>query len=190
MTLRQLIFAVVGTLSLFLVIVAGMSASEAWTKRGAATAVNRSNQITDVLLAATRDLIEERDLASILLQAPDMSDASTRAALVETRGAADSALLGALEQVRSSLAFAERDERIAAIQDKHEKIAALRVEIDKELSRAGSGAASGAFFSVRHAWRRIGSGRCRSLSSKAKPCGWPPPARSTRPTRRPRATPR
>jgi methyl-accepting chemotaxis protein len=149
MTLRQLIFAVVGTLSAFLVIVAGVSASDAWRNRSAATAVDRSNQITDVLLAATRDLIEERDLASILLQAPDMSDASTRAVLVKTRRAADSALLGALEQVRSSLAFAERDGLIAAIQDKHEKIAALRVEIDKELSRAGSGTASGAFFSVR-----------------------------------------
>jgi methyl-accepting chemotaxis protein len=149
MTLRQLIFAVVGTLSLFLVIVAGMSASDAWQNRWAAKAVDRSNQMTDRLLQATRHLIEERDLASIFLQAGDAFDTGATSTLIEARRLGDSALLGALEHLHGATAFAERDELTAAVRDKHKNIAALRIDIDRELSRSGDGAGSATFFAVR-----------------------------------------
>ncbi len=149
MTLRRLIFAVVGSLSLFLGIVASMTANDAWEQRSAAHAVSRSNQVTDELLVATRHLIEERDLASVFLQASGAFDGGAKSSLVENRRLADEALLEGLEHLRVSLPFPEVEELASAVQDKHRRIVELRAEIDKELSRAGEGAVGDAFFAVR-----------------------------------------
>ena len=60
-SLRNLLFGVVGTLSVLLLIVAAMIATDAWRQRAVADHVVENNATTDLLLQSGRYLLEERE---------------------------------------------------------------------------------------------------------------------------------
>lgn len=91
MTLRNLLFGVLGPLGLLLAVVAGLSANDAWRDRATATAVAGSNADTDLLLVASHYLIEERDSAYVALVSPDAAVGATTG-LAAARQKADAAL--------------------------------------------------------------------------------------------------
>ncbi len=83
LSLRTLLFGVIGTLSLLLLAVAGMSAFESWQELETASDVADENAVADSLLESGRYLIEERDLTVTALQASDAGATLERTDLAE-----------------------------------------------------------------------------------------------------------
>ena len=94
LTLKQLLFAVVGALSALLLFVAGMSASEALDNRDVALEVAESVSDTEMLLDSAMLLVEERDLVRVALTAPGAIHAEDIAAMQEEPGRVREGLCG------------------------------------------------------------------------------------------------
>ena len=109
LSLRNLLFGVIGTLSLLLLTVAGMMAFDAWQDRETANDVVADNAITDKLLESGRYLIAERDTAAAALQTIDSSAGFSASGLAEIRNKADTAWKTALDGLRAEHEFAGKD---------------------------------------------------------------------------------
>lgn len=99
LSLRKLLFFVVGTLSILVMVLSGMSAFDAWDQRAIAEEVVEDNELTDSLLTAGRLLIEERDITATVLQT--IEKGATGRNLSESRGRADDILRKAIRALRS-----------------------------------------------------------------------------------------
>ncbi len=98
-TLRNLLFGVVGTLSVLLLIVATMTASDAWRQRAVADHVVENNATTDLLLQSGRYLLEERDGVSAALALANAASPQALAAIGEIRAKAVQALQEAMREM-------------------------------------------------------------------------------------------
>ena len=136
LSLRNLLFGVIGTLSLLLLTVAGMSAFESWQELETASDVVDDNSVTDSLLESGRYLIEERDITVTALQASDAGTTLWRADLAESRTNVDQSVKNALAQVSGQHEFAEKDRHLDQVEGAYSRITQLRSEVDASLSRA------------------------------------------------------
>ncbi len=135
MTIRNLLFSIVGILSVLLVIVTTVSATRAFIERETARQVIALNGVGDLLLASGRHLIEERDNAVMALQADSGAVASNRDEALEQRGHALALLEEALDKLqtrRQSPAVQRlRDDVVAENKTVHR----LRELVDANLAR-------------------------------------------------------
>ncbi len=136
MSLRNLLFAVIGALSLLLVVVAGKSALDAWKGNEIASEVVTDNALTDLLLKSGHFLIEERDRTAAALHTLDGASARGKAGLSELRSKADAALKQALGGIRAEHAFAGKEQLIGEVETALREARQLRSTVDSTLSAA------------------------------------------------------
>ncbi|MCK5623063.1 MAG: HAMP domain-containing protein, partial [Alphaproteobacteria bacterium] len=138
MTLRNLLFGVLATLSLLLVGIAGMSANEAWRQLKIAEEVEDSNRDADMLLRASAHLIGERDLIRVALAAPG-SVSRDRLDVIRDRRAETGRLVEkALDFIAEERVFEGRERAIAETAESFEQLAGLRRQADNIIASGES----------------------------------------------------
>jgi methyl-accepting chemotaxis protein len=135
MSIRNLLFCVVGVLGLLLVGVTGFFAKDAYDNRAAAQHVIEINRVSDFLLTGGRHFIEERDRVVIALQAPRPATAQDLEELRALRGKADAlfdralTMLGSEKHAHASRTLSQTVETLrAALGD-------LRQRADVDMAR-------------------------------------------------------
>ena len=68
MSLRNILFSVIGALTLMLLAVAAMTAAEAWHDKGIADDVVASGELNERLLSGAMHLVKERDATYLALR--------------------------------------------------------------------------------------------------------------------------
>lgn len=102
LSVRAILFAVVGALGILAVLLAGTIAYDMSERRNVAEISKEYNEIGDMLLAAAGGWALERGLSMTAFNADAPVDAETRARIRERRVAADSELAAALERISAS----------------------------------------------------------------------------------------
>ncbi len=135
MTIRNLLFGIVGVLGLLLVAVTGFAAREAQQDRGAARHATEINRIGDLLLTSSRYLIEERDRVVIALRASRPATSETHQDLQRIREKADGAIVQALDAMRQKKRGRAHRDGIAAVETLMTTVRDLRGRADEEMLR-------------------------------------------------------
>ena len=137
MTLKQLLFTVVGALSVLLLFVAGMSAKEAMDQRAIALEVAETVADTEVLLDSTMLLVEERDIVGAALTAPGAVHPDDIAKMRENRAETHRGFMASLEHIREEGSFANKAQLIGAFEQAHNEVMELRRQADAVMAKGG-----------------------------------------------------
>ncbi len=137
MTLKQLLFAVVGALSVLLLFVAGMSASEALDQRNVALEVAETVADTGMMLDSAMLLIEERDIVGVALTAPGAIHTDDITAMKKNRAESVLGFAESLEHIREESQFAGKAQIIATFEEAHREVANLRRQADEVMGKNG-----------------------------------------------------
>jgi methyl-accepting chemotaxis protein len=134
MTIRNLLFSIVGALGLLLVFVTGIAAVEAYRERGAAQHVIEINRIGDLLLTSSRNLIEERDRVAIALRTSRPATATFLEELHRIRENAGGAMKQALDAARRNKRGNGNRDMVVAVETLTTKIRDLRQRTDADMA--------------------------------------------------------
>lgn len=134
MTIRFLLFGVVGILGGLLVIVAGMSAKDALNAWNIAEEVAEVNADSDSFLEVREHLVLERDVIRLSLISEDAVPARVRDEVVKHRGKVDSALEEGIEHVREERRFGRKEQLLAEVEKAHGEVALLRRQADAAIA--------------------------------------------------------
>jgi methyl-accepting chemotaxis protein len=137
LTLKQLLFTVVGALSALLLLLAGMSAREALDKRNIALAVAETVADTEVLLDSTMLLVGERDFVAVALTAPGAVNPEDIAAMKEKWIELERDFAASLEHIREEGAFTDKARLVGAFEDAHRQVIELRQQAAKVIAKGG-----------------------------------------------------
>jgi methyl-accepting chemotaxis protein len=100
-SLRIILGAIVGVLTLLLGAVGTYNTMQAWSDRQVARAVAEANETSDLLLLAAGHLAAERGFTNTALSTPAAVAADARAAIMQRREQADRAIEAALARLRA-----------------------------------------------------------------------------------------
>lgn len=116
-----------------LLVLAGMNMLSTWDSMRSAQAMRTNNEIGDLFLASAGSLASERGTANTAFANPASAGPDTIARILEHRQRADAALDAALERLRNSPEFRDKDSLISKVQTDRDTLTALRREIDGQL---------------------------------------------------------
>ncbi|MEQ8815984.1 MAG: methyl-accepting chemotaxis protein [Thalassobaculum sp.] len=134
-TIRAGLMAVMGLLSMSVVLLAGMASLQSWKELQQSGRIVDGNRIADLLQTASGDWAAERDATAQALDGWNAPDDATRAAIDERRSAADAAMARALSQVSAVPGASGRGEKVEALQAAHLALRDLRAKVDEDLGK-------------------------------------------------------
>ena len=137
MSLRNLLFSVVGVLALLLVVAVGLSAAEAWSVRSATASAAEAASDLENVFDGTIGVIRERDIVFLALTAPDDSAPVTVSDLRDLRIETDAAFERGLEHIQAEMDFLEKRDLLAAAEGALETMVTLRKNVDSHLAKGG-----------------------------------------------------
>lgn len=137
MSLRKLLFLVLGMLGALLALAAGLAAGNAWQDRHTAQKVAGINASTDELLRGVLTLIEERDAAYFALVHSEPGDNQEMAAVTALRTEAEQHTAAFMAALNGMPAFEGRNRLLASLQQDAAKLDDYRQRIDAAFSRSG-----------------------------------------------------
>ena len=137
MSLRIILFTVIGALAIMLLVIAGLSARHAWQQNRIADEVVSSSRVAALLLEGARRVLAERDNAYIAHRTDDKAAASK---VLSHRGAVDAAINAAFKALtETDLIGADHGGLLDRAQDAHESLAASRVTLEVGAKAADTG---------------------------------------------------
>lgn len=136
MSIRVLLFSVVGMLAATAGVTSGLLAYDAWLRHAAARAVAQAGPVGHLLLVAAGHWAVERGVTNTALAAPSAAPAETRGMIAERREQGDAALAAARERLAAVADFPGRASALAAVETAHAAVQELRRRADQALAVA------------------------------------------------------
>ena len=130
---------IISALALGGVLSVGFAAYDALGRRQDAEAFLKINQISQSLLRSGGQWAVERGLTNSPLKSPDVLPAERRALIVKTRAVADQAFREAAQRLRTVPAMKAAEKQIAEAESAFQAFEALRIKVDENLAKPGSG---------------------------------------------------
>ncbi|HEY7687295.1 MAG TPA: methyl-accepting chemotaxis protein [Dongiaceae bacterium] len=165
-SIRFLLLAAVGFLSLLLLTALGLQAASAWVSYRTAAQYAVLNEATNLYITGLQELAKERLLTNNALQSDATATTETLNAIAAARGRSDTLLGESLAQIAALQANELHESQFKAARENIGKLPALRAEVDKALTtvhaqrdkallREYSGRATTIIDSSVNAWRRV-----------------------------------
>ena len=142
LSIRTLLFFIVAAFMAALLYVASTNLLSAWDTMRSARIMQENVEIGDLLLSSAGSLATERGITNTALSAASATEQATTARIAELRGNTDKALDSALEHLGSA-EFSGRDRLIQSVRQNRDALAALRRDIDRQLTLASEARDSG-----------------------------------------------
>ena len=137
-SVKGTLLAVVATLALMVIALAGVSAWSAWHKSNEISRILGSNETGALLLKAAGDLAVERGATNTALAAEEPASASVLDTISKRRAAADAAYKDAMTRVRAGQGFKDKERILADAESTHGALEQLRRRTDAELNKPKS----------------------------------------------------
>ena len=137
LSLRVLLFAVVGAMGTMLTVTLALNAMSAWNAGALATQAFQSNTTADLLLSAAAHWAAERGITNGALSAEQPLGADIRSQIDERRKTADAALAAAVARLEDDKSPAVQA-LLREVEGTRHDIDELRRRVDAEVSRPGS----------------------------------------------------
>jgi len=134
MTLRTMLFAVLGMLGGLLLAVTGILANGAWSDRTVALNVVETNTDADMILRAERFLVTERDATALAIASAEVDRPRLSRTAQEARQKSQDLLSNALKIVENRYDFPDKAELLAEIAELREELIELRGDSDAVLA--------------------------------------------------------
>src|SRR5260370_4050100 len=135
MTLRTMLFCIVGTLGVLVVGFSGVNGYTAYRQYQAHASFMESDRISEALLKVTTDLALERGYSNAPLHAPDALSADRRGEITSVRASADKALPEILAQLRQIAALSGSKRALDEAEGAYRDYAAFRRKVDENLAK-------------------------------------------------------
>ncbi|MDR6754960.1 methyl-accepting chemotaxis protein [Mycoplana sp. BE70] len=137
-TIRATLLLILSAFGATLLVLASMNMFSTWDSMRSAQAMRTNNEIGDLFLASAGSLASERGMINTAFGKSASAAPETVAKIAEHRRRADEALEAALERLKNSPDFKEKDEMISKVRQDHDALKALRRDIDGQLAVDGA----------------------------------------------------
>src|SRR5260370_1005163 len=133
MTLRTMLFCIVGTLGVLVVGFSGINGYTAYRQHQAHASFMESDRISEELLKLSADLALERGYSNAPLHAPDALSADHRREIASVRASADMALPGVMARLRQTPALTKSKQALDETEGAYRDYMAFRTKVDANL---------------------------------------------------------
>jgi len=133
-SIRVLLLAAVGFLSLLLLTALGLQAAGAWVSYRSASQFVILNEATNLYITGLQELVRERLTSNTALQSDGTAPAEELKAIAEHRSKADAMLRDSLAQIAAVQEAAAHEEQFANFRKNLERLSKTRADADKALA--------------------------------------------------------